>query len=187
METMYIKGPFSFRGENNLFDHLQSKRVHGFYLWCIHLGEDRYRVYYIGESVDIGGRNWRHFKDSLCGRIKGHCLDALRDDNLLIAKYRPHQGLIKRYAHLDPDEYLNEYIDSMHLFYGEVPKTAEGGNNKDLLQRFERAIYEHIEEQGQNILHVGRISSSPGEPMTVRIKTPDADIESLSDEVLTLP
>lgn len=186
MQSIEIKDPFSFRGENNLFDHLQGQRVHGLYLWCIHLGDDRYRVYYIGESVDIGRRHRKHLLDCHRGRIKAHCLDSLRDDNVLIVKFRPDCGLIQRFAHLDRQQYLDDYIDSIHLFYTELPQTGDDTEDRSLRKRFENFVYAHIEDAGQNILHVGQTSSkSRGDPIQVRVETPGADIEALSGTTLS--
>lgn len=114
METVQIRGPVSFRGDNSIFDHREA-RVSGFYIWCVRVDPSYYRAYYVGEASDIPSRHRAHLRACLSGNYQAHCLDGLRR-NQSILMHRPGDGMIPRFSHIDREEFNKEFVDNMCLF-----------------------------------------------------------------------
>ncbi|WP_246166695.1 hypothetical protein [Marinobacter salinexigens] len=184
METLEVHGPFSFRGENSIFDHSEAW-VNGFYIWCVEVKPSYYRAYYVGEALDVAQRHKRHLRDCLKGNYQAHCLDGLRR-NQSILMHRPGDGMIPRFAHIDREEFNNDFIDNMHLFFAELPKTGDKKADKLLRCRYEAGVVRHIENAGLNVLNVGRISNWSGEPSQVQLETNGVKIEALSGELVSI-
>lgn len=182
MEPVEIKGPYSFRGPDSIFDHPEAS-VNGFHLWCIQVEPSYYRGYYVGEAQNIASRHSSHLRDCLTGNYKGHCLEGLRR-NESIVMHRPGDGMIPRFAHIDREEFNNEFVDNIFLFFGEIPESGDGNSDKSLRCRYEAGIVRHIENEGPNVLNVGRIRNWQGEPSQVKLETPGFEIEALSGQIV---
>lgn len=184
MNRVEIQGPFSFRGDSSILSH-RAARVNGFYIWCVHVRDSLYRAYYVGEAADVASRHKTHLRDCLNGNYQAHCLDGLRR-NQSILMHRPGDGMIPRFAHIDRDKFNNEFVDSMCLFFAEIPKTGDKQADKLLRCRYEAGIVRHIENAGINVLNVGRISNWSGEPSQIQMETNGCEIEALSGEIVSI-
>lgn len=184
MESVDINGPFTFRGPNSIFEHLDGP-VHGFYFWCVHVRDTFYRAYYVGEAVDVAGRLRTHLKLQLDGMYTAHCLDGLRK-NVQILMHRPIDGMVPRFRHLDSTQFNSDFLDSIALFYAELPRSGESSTDKWLRCRYEAGIVRHIENSGQNIMSVGHIWRWREEPSEVTLRTAGFTIEAISGEVITI-
>lgn len=184
METLEVRGPFSFRGDNSIVDH-PGASVNGFYIWCVHVDQSLYRAYYVGEAANIDSRHRTHRRDCLRGNYQAHCLDGLRR-NESILMHRPGDGMIPRFAHIDREKFNNEFIDNIVLFFAEVPVTGDKKADKTQRCRYEAGVVRHIENAGVNVLNVRRISNWTGEPSQVRLETRGFEIEALSGEVVSI-
>ena len=184
METVEVRGPFSFRGDGSLIDHPEAS-VNGFYIWCVDVKQSLYRAYYVGEAADIASRHKTHLRDCLRGNYQAHCLDGLRR-NQSILMHRPGDGMIPRFAHIDRQKFNNEFVDNICLFFAEIPATDDKKSDKLLRCRYEAGVVRHIENAGLNVLNVGRISNWAGEPDQVRLETSGCEIEAISGEIVSI-
>ena len=180
MHSLEVQGPFSFRGDDSIFDQPEAQ-VNGVYIWCVQVRPSYYRAYYVGEAVDIASRHRTHLRSGLAGNWQAHCLDGLRR-NESILMHRPGNGMIPRFSHIDREQFLNEFVDNICLFFAEIPRTDDNSFDRSLRRRYEAGIVRHIENAGVNVLNVGKISNWSGEPSEIRLETNGLEIEALSGE-----
>ena len=179
LETIEFKGPFGFDGPDSIFDEL-TDGVNGVYLWCVRIGDNRYRVYYVGEAADVKNRMSQHRKNFLAGKYSGHCVDALVTKNVKILMHRPHEGMVPKFSHIDRKSFIKSLMASMHLFYASLQ--GEEQDKKQFRCRVETGIVSHIENQGQNIVDVRSLRYWQKEKCRMHVLTGVNEIESLSNE-----
>jgi len=184
MDNIMLKGPYKFEGENSIFEEI-SDIVNGIYLWCIRINDNAFRVYYVGEAVDIRKRMRSHLKNRLAGKYTGHDLDSLKD-NVRILKHRADEGMVPRFSHIDRKEFNQEFSDNLHLFYSPLPISGDKNADKSLRCRYETGLVTHIENQGQNILTVGHLRFSKDEKTKVTISTTNSNIEHISNQEISI-
>ncbi|WP_227498747.1 hypothetical protein [Marinobacter sp. ELB17] len=184
METVEVRGPFTFWGDDAIFNCPEAW-VNGFYIWCVCVRPSFYRAYYVGEASNVASRHKTHLRDCLRGNYQAHCLDGLRH-NQSILMHRPGDGMIPRFAHIDREEFNKEFVDNMCLFFAEIPKTDDKKADKVLRCRYEAGVVRHVENAGLNVLNVGRISNWAGEPSQVRFEANGIEIEALSGELVSI-
>jgi hypothetical protein len=184
METIEVCGPFTFRGDNSIFNHPEAWG-NGFYIWCVCVRPSYYRAYYVGESTNIASRHKTHLRDCLRGNYQAHCLDGLRQ-NQSILMHRPEDGMIPRFSHINRQEFNNEFVDNMVLFFAEISTTGDTKADRVLRCRYEAGVVRHIENAGLNVLNVGRINNWSGEPSQVRLEANGIEIEALSGELVSI-
>ena len=183
-ETLKLKGPFKFNGNSSIFDEITDV-VNGVYLWCIKVSDDSFRVYYVGESIDIKDRMYTHRKNQLSGKYTGHCVQSLKN-NIREIMHRAESGIIPRFSEIDRNVFNQEFLDSIYLFY--LPITTSGNKDADKWHRcrFETGIVMHIENQGQNIVSVGHLRYWKKETKKVRLVSENCTIESLNNQSITI-
>jgi hypothetical protein len=184
MKNIELKGPFKFEDENSIFDEITGI-VNGVYLWCIKVNINTYRVYYVGEAVDIRKRMSSHLKNRLSGKYTGHDLDSLKN-NIRIVNHRADEGMVPRFSHIDRKKYNQEFADNLYLFYSELPVTGDSNADKWIRCRYETGLFTHIENQGQNILSVGHLRYSKDEKSHVTIHTGSSNIEFISNQTISI-
>lgn len=183
VDLIEFKGPFGFFGENSIFAKL-NEVVNGVYLWCVHLDDHRYRVYYVGETGDVKNRISNHLKSFMSGEYAGHCLKSLKE-NVRILMHRAHEGMVPRFSHIDAKTFNEDLAKAMHLFYASVPKTGNGdADDKWLRCRIETGIVTHIENAGPNIIHVGKLQYWKNAKCNARVSTDNVEIEYLTNETI---
>lgn len=184
MKTIELKGPFSFYDEISIFKEIRDI-VNGVYLWCVKISEHEYRVYYVGEAVDIKKRMRDHLKNLLAGKYSGHCLESLKNCKVIIM-HRATEGMIPRFSHIDAKSFNHEFSRGLYLFYAKLPDLENTYDTKWLRCRFETGIMTHIENKGANILCVGHRRYWKDKKEEITIYTNNVKIESLSDEVVVI-
>ena len=184
MDSITMYGPFSFRGSDSIFNHIEVN-VNGLYIWCVKLEGPRYRAYYVGEGSNIAARLKNHLKLSLAGRYQAHCLEGLRRKESILM-HRPGVGMIPRFSHLDREAFNNDFVDNMCIFYGEVPTTGDKAEDTRLRRRYEAGVVRHIENAGLHVLNVGGILNWAGESQSVKFETNKCEIEALSGELVVI-
>lgn len=184
MSDLEFKGPFKFEGDNSIFDEI-TKSINGVYLWCIKTDDNIFRVYYVGEAIDIKNRMHDHLKNQIAGMYTGHCLESLKK-NIRVLMHRANYGMIPRFSHINRKEYNKKLADNLYLFYSELPVVNDKSNDKWLRCRYETGIVMHIENQGQNIISVGHLRYWKGDTEKINVVTNNINIESLSNECITI-
>lgn len=184
MPYLNFLGPFKLVGSNSIFDAIV-KPTNGVYLWCVKIEPCKFRVYYVGEGVDIRKRSLTHYKHSLAGKYTVHALEDLKH-NTKVLMHRPSVGMIPRFNHIDRASFNKEFIADLYIFYTEVPLINDAITDKNNRCRFETGIAMHIEDQGQNILHVGHLRTWHGDKENITIDTGPSYIESLSGEIICM-
>lgn len=184
METLEFRGPFKFQGENSIFNDI-TEVISGVYLWCVKNDDDSFRVYYVGEAVNIKQRMYTHLKYLLEGKYTGHCIKSLKN-NIQILMHRAGEGMIPRFSHIDRNEFNKEFADNLYLFYAPLPTKGEKNEDKWLRCRFETGIAIHIQNQGQNIISVGHLRYWQAEKEKIRITSGSNHIEALSNHEIVI-
>ena len=180
MDSLNLKGPYKFIGEPSIFDALD-EGVNGVYLWCVKTDDDLFRVYYVGEAIDIKKRMRVHLGNQRSGKYTGHNIGKLKE-NIRILMHRAKEGMIPRFSHIDSESYNKEIAENLYLFYSQLPTAATHHDSKWLRCRYETGLVTHIENQGQNIVSVGSTWNWKGDPDTVNIDTGSSNIEYLSGQ-----
>jgi hypothetical protein len=183
VETIEFKGPFGFDGPDSIFNEL-TDGVDGVYLWCVKIGDSRYRVYYVGEAVDVKNRLSQHRKNFLAGKYSGHCLDSLVTKKVKILMHRPYEGMVPRFSHIDRKSFIERLMANMHLFYAPLPGKEKDG--KEFRCRVETGIVCHIENQGQNIVDVRGLRYPQQKKWSMHVLSGVNEIESLSNESFSI-
>ncbi len=184
VSQLEFKGPFKFEGDSSIFNEI-SKPINGVYLWCIKIDDNSYRVYYVGEAIDVKNRLSNHLTNQITGMYTGHCLESLKK-NIRILMHRANDGMIPRFSEVNREQYNKELVDNLYLFYSELPVVNNKNDDKWLRCRYETGIVMHIENQGQNIVNVGHLRYWKGDKKKVKIVTSSVNIESLSNEAITI-
>lgn len=184
MDEIKFKGPYKFSGKSSIFDEISSV-INGVYLWCIKSDNNSFRVYYVGESVDIKKRMYDHRKNQLEGKYTGHSIDALRK-NIRILMHRAGDGMIPRFSKMDRASFNKNLTDNLYLFYSELPTTGVKEDDKWLRCRLESGVVFQIENKGQNIVSVGHLRYWKGKSEEVKVSTGNNIIEALSNETISI-
>lgn len=179
-----FNGPFSFYGEDSIFDEI-TQIINGVYLWCVKISDNLYRVYYVGEAVDIKNRMYGHLKHLLAGEYSGHCLDSLKNNKIVIM-HRATEGMIPRFSHIGSKLFNQEFSKQLYLFYAKLPNLETADDTKWLRCRYETGIITHIENKGENIVCVGHRRYWKGKKEEIKILTGKIAIESLSNEMVII-
>lgn len=178
MNTTTFVGPFAFFESGPTIDQIP-RGQNGIYLWCVRANDLTYRVHYVGESFDISLRLKDHRKAQMLGQYVAFDPDLLRT-NVKVLAHRPRKGMVQKYSHHDQTEFNRSFLSAISVFYADLGSEADKG----LRCRYEHALYIAVEDNGQNILHVGHLRASTEEPFQVRIATPGVNIEAITDAVL---
>lgn len=179
MDKLEFRGPFKFEGESSIFNDIRGV-ISGVYLWCVKNDDDSFRVYYVGEAVDIKQRMLTHLKNLLEGKYTGHRIESLKN-NIQIIMHRAGEGMIPRFSDMDRVEFNKDFAANLYLFYAPLPLEGDKNEDKWLRCRFETGIAIHIQNQGQNIISVGHLRYWQGEKKKVRITSSSNQIEALSN------
>lgn len=179
METLKFRGPFKFEGESSIFNNITDV-INGVYLWCVKNDDNSFRVYYVGEAVNIKQRMHTHLKNLLEGKYTGHHIASLKN-NIQIVMHRAGEGMIPRFSNMNRDEFNKDFAANLYLFYAPLPLGGDKNEDKWLRCRLETGIAIHIQNQGQNIISVGHLRYWQGQKKKVRINSGSNQIEALSN------
>lgn len=176
MREIVLKGPYTFKQLHDI-----EANVTGVYLWCVQREDGLYRVYYIGEAVNIRNRLSTHKDNQLSGKYSGHLISALKH-NIKILVHSGGEGILKRFGgRLERKQFNQDFLDAMYLFCTEIPSDSHH-DDKTSRCRVEAALAHHIGESGQNILHIGQLNYSQPKTDTFVVRTPNCQIEYLTDQ-----
>ena len=184
MEELKLKGPFKFQDQNIVFDNIE-EGTQGVYLWCVKSSQNLYRVYYVGEAINIKKRLRDHLKAQLAGKYTVHDPQKLKE-NILVLTHRANEGMVPRLSHLSPKETNQEFIDNIYLFIGELKEEATSEDNKVKCCRYEHGIVTHIQNEGQNILWVGTTRKWKGAEDYIQISTENSEIQYLTESTVKI-
>jgi hypothetical protein len=151
----------------------------------VKIGENEYRVYYVGESIDIKARMASHIKNRLAGKYTGHDIELLRE-NIRVLAHRADEGMTPKYSKIDRKSYNKRFLDELFIFYAPLALTHDKKADKWTRCRYETGIVMHIENNGQNILTVEHLRYSKEEKEHAQVNSGAAKIESLSGGTIAI-
>jgi len=180
MEVLKFEGPYVC-GEKGSRLNRDITATEGVYLWCIRCDNGVYRVYYVGESLNLRARLLAERLEFYDALWSVYDIERLKSNDKKLV-YCPGKDVEPDYALRGTKyEHSLDLKNALSIFVAPAKTPGTGLSMKEHLERIEAALVIHLINCGKNILHVSKINPVNVGLDELSIRSNDKKIENLTD------